>query len=336
MSTIPATHKVVLIEQHGDYDVNVLREVPVPQPKDDEVLIKVEWTGANYIDNYRRVGLYPIQLPFIQGQDVVGTLLSVPTTHASRFPLKVGDRVLSPVGSAFAQHVAAPAHRVAPLPAGVSAQDGVSVATVGMTAWALATESYEIKEGDWVLIRAAAGGVGGVLVQLAKYFGANVIGTVSTPEKAEIVKGLGADHVLLSTAPEEENVKEIVRLADGKGVHVVYDGVGKDTFEEDFLVVRPKATIVTFGNSSGAVPPFAPLKLTPKALKLTRPTLAPFIDAPDDFARYARSLFGAIEAGALKFPVHKVYPFSEDGVRQTQKDIQSRATTGKLLIKVAE
>jgi NADPH:quinone reductase-like Zn-dependent oxidoreductase len=136
--------------------------------------------------------------------------------------------------------------------------------------------------------------------QLGKYFGANVIGTVSTPEKAALAKSNGADHILLTSSPSSENVSTILSLTGGKGVHAVYDGVGKDTWEEDFEVVRPKATIVTFGNASGPVPPFAPLKLSPKALKVTRPTLGPFIAEPEDFARYAKEIFEIVQKGGLK------------------------------------
>jgi NADPH2:quinone reductase len=137
-------------------------------------------------------------------------------------------------------------------------------------------------------------------LQLGKYFGANVIGTVSTPEKAALAKSNGADHILLTSSPSSENVSAILSLTGGKGVHAVYDGVGKDTWEEDFEVVRPKATIVTFGNASGPVPPFAPLKLSPKALKVTRPTLGPFIAEPEDFARYAKEIFEIVQKGGLK------------------------------------
>lgn len=211
----------------------------------------------------------------------------------------------------------------------------MSLSTVTITALTLLREAYPVQKGDYVLVRAAAGGVGLVLVQLAKAFGAHVVGTVSTAEKAQQAREAGADLVLLSTAPSEENVAKIVEWSEGKGVHGVYDGIGKDTWEEDFLVVRPKATIVTYGNASGPVPPFSPLKLTPKVLKVTRPSLFPFIDNPEDFARYAREAVTLAEQGKVKFAVHKVYPFSAEGVKQSQIDISSRGTTGKLLIQVS-
>lgn len=340
MSTeIPKTMKAIRIHKTGGLDVIVQDEVPVPTPKEDEVLIKVQWTGTNFIDTYIRSGLYPRPLPFILGGGLVGKIAQLPSasiTSTSLPPLKVGQVVLSNAASAFAEYAVAPWFQVAPLPEGVSAQEGVHLTIPAYTAAYLARESYPIRKGDWVLVRAAAGGVGLLLVQIAKYLGANVIGTVSTEAKAKEAKDAGADHVLLTTLSSKETIAEVVRLADGKGVHGVYDGVGKDTWEENFELVRPKGTIVTYGNSSGAVPAFEPLKLMPKCLKITRPTLAPFVSAPEDFADYSNFLFKLVQDGALKLSIHKIYPFTAEGVAESQKDIASRSTTGKLLIKVAE
>lgn len=280
----------------------------------------------------RRSGLYKLDLPFTQGQDVVGTIASIPNPNPSN--LKLGERVWAPAGASFAEYTTASADKVVPMPEGVDPKDGVSMCTVALTAVTLVREAYAVKKGDWVLIRAAAGGVGLVLVQLCKHLGANVIATVSTEAKAELARENGADHVLLSTAESETNVKKINELSDG-GVNVVYDGVGKDTWDEDFEVVRVGGTIVTFGNASGPVPAFSPLKLSPKCLKVTRPTLFPFIAKPEDFKRHAEEVSRLAKEGVLKFRVHKVYPFTEEGVRQTQIDITGRGTTGKLLIHVS-
>ncbi|BEI93233.1 uncharacterized protein CcaverHIS019_0508610 [Cutaneotrichosporon cavernicola] len=339
MSTvIPKTMKAIQVEKTGGPEVNVMREVPVPTPKDDELLIKVEWTGANYIDNYRRSGLYKLDLPFFQGQDVVGTIVQLPKAahQATELgELKLGQRVWSPVGASFAEYAAATWWKVAPLPDGVDPRDGVSMCTVALTAMALVRYSYAVKKGDYILVRAAAGGVGLVLCQLGKYLGAHVIATTSTEAKAKLAKENGAEAVLLTTASSEDNVKEILRLSEGRGVHAVFDGVGADTWEENFKVVRTNATIVTFGNASGPVPPFSPLKLSPKCLKVTRPTLFPFIANPEDFATLAKDMTDIVAAGGIKFAVHKEYPFTEEGVQQTQIDITGRGTTGKLLIHVA-
>ncbi|KAK8869993.1 hypothetical protein IAR55_000563 [Kwoniella newhampshirensis] len=328
---IPKTMKAIQVDAPGGPEVNVLREIPVPTPKEDEVLIKVQWSGVNYIDNYFRTGLYPKEYPYTVGIDVVGTLITTPPN----FHLKPGQRVFSPASAAFAEYTVAASNRVALLPDDIDAKDGVSLATQGLTAIGQSKESYEVKKGDWVLVRAAAGGVGLLLVQIAKYLGANVIGTVSSESKAELVKQNGADHVLLSTADSAENVAEINKLSGG-GVQVVYDGVGKDTWEENFEVVRRKGTIVTFGNASGAVPPFAPLKLTPKALKVTRPSVFSLINTAEEFEYYTSELVKIVRDGGLKFAVHKVYELTAEDVAQAQRDISGRGTTGKLLVHVSD
>ncbi|KAK4684070.1 NADPH:quinone reductase, partial [Tremellales sp. Uapishka_1] len=345
-AAIPKTMKAIQVEEVGGPEKVVLNTIPVPTPKGDEVLIKVDWSGVNFIDTYFRSGLYPKPMPFTLGQDAVGTLVSLPASSDIKHGFSLGQRVLTTAGNAFAEYQAVPYGKIAVLPDDIPAQDGVGLATQAFTAAALVKESYEVKKGDWVLVRAAAGGI-------AKYLGAHVIGTTSTEEKAQLAKENGADHVVLTTNSSEDNVKEvsqlisvsqavvktklsqILRLTEGKGVHVVYDGVGKDTWEEDFLVVRPKATIVTFGNASGAVPPFAPLKLSAKSLKVTRPTLGPFIAEPEDFARYASFVFDLYKNGGLKVKTHKVYDFTAEQVAQSQIDIASRGTTGKLLIHVS-
>jgi len=333
---IPKTMKAIQVEKTGGPEQCVLNEIPVPTPKADEVLIKVEWTGANFIDNYYRSGLYPRDLPFTLGQDAVGILVQLPSgiTPTSLPALKLGQRVLAPAGASFAEYVVNPWWKVAPLPEYIEPKEAVALATTGFTAMTLVKEAYEVKKGDWVLVRAAAGGVGILLCQLCKSIGAHVIGTTSSAEKAEVAKANGADVVLLSTDSSEANVSKILELT-GLGVHVAYDGVGKDTWEEDFLVVRPKGMIVTYGNSSGPVPPFAPLKLGPKSLKVTRPRMDPFISTPEEFAYYANEIFDTYKKGGLKVTIGKEYPFTAEGVAQTQIDITSRGTIGKLVIHVS-
>ncbi|WVQ78264.1 hypothetical protein IAT38_000349 [Cryptococcus sp. DSM 104549] len=337
MSTqIPKTQKAIQVDAIGGPEVNVLREIQVPTPKDDEVLIKIQWTGVNYIDNYFRSGVYSKpSFPYTVGQDVVGTLLTTPKSSAIPFTIPVGATVYTPSGPSFTEYLVAPAARVAALPEGVDKKDGVSWATLGLTSLTLVKESYPVKKGDWVLIRAAAGGVGLVLTQVVKYLGGHVIGTVSSPEKAEQAKQAGADLVLLTTDDSKENVKKIVEATNG-GVHAVYDGVGKDTWEENFEVVRRKGTIVTFGNASGPVPAFTPLKLTPKALKVTRPSVFSIVQTPEEFKEYTDELAEIITKGNIKFAVHKVYELTQEDVIQAQKDISGRGTTGKLLVHVSD
>ncbi|TYJ52558.1 hypothetical protein B9479_006848 [Cryptococcus floricola] len=331
---IPKTQKAIQVDEVGGPEVNILRDIPVPTPKAHEVLIKVQWTGLNYFDIYQRTGVYNREKPYTAGFDVVGTLLTTPSGFPG-FTIPVGSTVFSPSGSAWAEYVAVPASHVALLPKGIDKRDGVSLNVVGLTALTLARECYAVKKGDWVLVRAAAGGVGLVLTQIVKYLGGHVIGTVSTPEKAEVVKKYGADLVLLSTDPAEENVKKILE-ASGGGVHVSYDGVGAATWDENFEVVRRKGTIVSYGNASGTPPDLAINRLMPKILKLVRPTLPSMIATPEEFKQYADELVDITQKAPLKFEVHKEYPFTAEGIIQAEKDIAGRGTTGKLLIHVSD
>nr|XP_019002340.1 NADPH2:quinone reductase [Kwoniella mangroviensis CBS 8507]OCF65801.1 NADPH2:quinone reductase [Kwoniella mangroviensis CBS 8507] len=338
MSTqIPKTIKAIQVDKVGGPEVNVLREIPTPVPKENEVLIKVQWRRditvlTHFVSLDFRSGLYPVQHPYTVGQDAVGTLVQAP----EGYPIKVGSRVFTTAGSAFAEYLVASRDRVAALPEDIDPKDGVSMATQGLTALYLLKESYPVKKGDWILNRAAAGGVGLILTQIAKYLGVNVIGTVSSQSKVETVKQSGADHVLLSSDSSESNVKKILELTGGQGVHAVYDGVGKDTWEEDFDVVRRKGTIVTYGNASGAVPPFPATKLSPKALKVTRPTLFAVVKTQEEWDEYTSELIDITKKAKIHYAVHKEYGYSAEDVIQAQKDIQGRGTTGKLLIKISE
>ncbi|RSH95745.1 hypothetical protein EHS25_000837 [Saitozyma podzolica] len=325
------------VDHVGGPEVLKLQDIPVPEPQDHEILIKVEWTGTNYFDTYKRSGLYPAKLPMTLGTDAVGIVVTLPRVQmvaTSLPPLKIGQRVLTCEGAAFAEYMVAPWWQVAPLPDDIDPKSAVAMATSLFTAMYLVRESYQVKKGDWVLVRAAAGGVGLFLCQLCRYYGAHVIGTTSSESKVALARAHGAEHVFLTSNTSAENIEAVHRLT-GNGVHVVYDGIGEATWEEDFQIVRPKGTIVSFGNASGPVLPFAPLKLSPKALKVTRPTLGPFIAEPEDFARYATEIFDLVKKGAIKTSIHKVYPFTVEGVAQSQLDITSRNTTGKLVIHVA-
>jgi NADPH2:quinone reductase len=258
-------------------------------------------------------------MPFTLGGGFVGTVVtlpaSLPPATGSLPQLALGQTVLTNAAGAFAEYAVAPAHQVAALPEDVDPKDGVHMTIPAFTAMYLVKESYAVQKGDWVLVRAAAGGVGLLLcqvscsactdlswltVQLVKHYGGRVIGTVSTEAKAKEAKAAGAEHVLLTTASSADNIAAIRDITAGKGVQVVYDGVGKDTWEENFEVVRKKGSIITYGNASGAVPAFEPLKLMAKCLKVSRPTLAVFIEEPEDFARYARWIFDAVKEGGLR------------------------------------
>ncbi|ORX39667.1 hypothetical protein BD324DRAFT_640883 [Kockovaella imperatae] len=339
---IPKTMKAIQVDHTGGPEVNKLVEIPVPEPKDNEVLIKVHYTGVNFIDTYFRTGLYPKPTPYIVGQDAIGTLVTLPTSYtqpdhypSNLPPLKVGTRVLTLQGPSFAEYMTVPLSKVVALPENVDPKDGVALATTSFTSWGLVTESYKVKKGDWVFIRAASGGVGTVLCQMCAHIGANIIAQTSTEEKAKLAKENGAQNVLLSTLSSEETVKKTMELTNGLGCQVIYDGIGKDTFEENFLLVRRLGTIALFGNASGPPPSFSPLKLSPKALKITRPQMNAMLETPEEFNDFAGHIFELYSKGAVKAYIHKTYPLTAEAVAQAQVDITSRGTTGKLIIEVA-
>ncbi|ODN89135.1 NADPH2:quinone reductase [Cryptococcus wingfieldii CBS 7118] len=336
-SAPPLANVILWVDKVGGPEVSIFRDIPVPTPKAHEVLMKVQWTGVNYCDIYQRTGVYDREKPYTAGFDVVGTLLTSPSGSPG-FTVPVGSTVFCPSGSAWAEYIAVPASHVALLSKGIDKPDDVSLNVVGLTALALVRECYAVKKGDWVLVRSAAGGVGLVLMQIVKYLGGHVIGTVSTPEKAKVVKKYeyGADLVLLPTNPAEENVKKILE-ASGSGVHVSYDGVGASTWDENFEVVRKKGTIVFYGNASGTPPDLVVNRLMLKVLRLVRSTLPSMIATPEEFFKqYANELVDITKKGPLKFEVHKEYPFTAEGIIQAEKDIVRRGTTGKLLIHVSD
>ncbi len=250
-----------------------------------------------------------------------------------------GDRVSAylTTGGGYAQYVAVDDSKAVKLSASVSTRDAAGLVLQGLTAWTLCKEAYAVQRGDTILVHAAAGGVGLLLCQMIRHLGAHAIGTVSTPEKAELARAHGAEHVILygPAAPAGETVVDrVLEITKGQGVQAVFDGVGKDTWEDDFKVIARKGTIATFGNASGAVDPFPPLKLSAKNVKVCRPTLGNYVATRDELETYTSQLWELVAQGAVKLRVHKEYPFSADGIKQSQVDITSRGTTGKLLIKV--
>lgn len=337
---LPATMKAIQIQKTGGIDVIELRDVPVPVPKENEVLIKVEYAGINYIDTYFRSGLYPVPLPFTLGQEASGRLLSLPSSAAildsedyKRRGYALGDRIAAYSGGSLAEYVAVPWAVTAKLPDAVDSRTAAAVVVGGLTALTAIREAYEVKKGDWVLVHAAAGGLGLALCQLASQAGAHVIGTTSSPEKAALAKENGAEHVILYT--KQNIVDSVLELTNGEGVHGIFDGVGKDTWEDNFKVARRKGTIVSIGNASGAVPPFAPLKLSPKNLKLVRPNMGNYVTTAQEMDTFAGELFNLVSRGAFKVKIHGEYEFSAEGVQKAQEDITGRGTTGKLIVKVA-
>ncbi|GAA5889742.1 hypothetical protein JCM6882_004307 [Rhodosporidiobolus microsporus] len=343
MASIPNTQKAAQIKEQGEIDVIHVEEVEVKQPGKGEVLIKVEYAGVNFIDTYFRGGVYKPALPYILGNESAGTVVALGEgVSPSTFGFNVGDRVGAyTAGGSFAEYAIAKADKVVKLLDGLSTREAATAITQGLTALTFVKEAHEVKPGQIILVQAAAGGLGLLLVQLAKHFGATVIGTTSTAEKAEIARKAGADHVLLYGLQNwSEIVDEVYKITGGegidRGVHAVFDGVGKDTFDVDFDLLRRKGTLVTLGNASGPVAPFAPLKLGPKNLKVCRPVLNQYVHTQDEFQSYSTELFDLIKKGVLNLSVHGEYPLTTEGVRQTQIDITSRKTSGKLLVKVAD
>ncbi|KDN43188.1 GroES-like protein [Tilletiaria anomala UBC 951] len=332
-SSVPSTMKALQIQKQGGLEVLEIHDVPVPQPGPGQVLLKVEWAGVNFIDTYLRSGLYKKETPFILGNESAGTIHAVGPNVSN---VKVGDKASGylATGGGYAEFALLEDSKIVKLPSNVDTKTGAGLVLQGLTAWTLVKEAYEVKKGDYVLVHAAAGGVGLLLCQMCKYLGAHVIGTTSTTEKAELAKANGAEYVILY-GKGESVVDKTLEITGNKGVQGIFDGVGKDTWEDDFKVIARKGTIVTFGNASGAVEPFAPLKLSAKNIKVVRPTLGNYVVTREELDRYSNELWELLAKSVIKLSVHKDYSFSAEGIKQSQIDITSRGTTGKLLIKIS-
>ena len=319
--------KAVRIEAHGGPEVLRLVELPTPKPGPGQVLVGIEAVGVNFIDTYQRGGLYQLPLPAVLGQEGAGRVVSL---GADVKTLKVGDRVaFAHVMGAYADSVVIAADRLVPVPDGVTSQVAAAVLLQGMTVQYLVTDTFGLKPGHTCLIHAAAGGVGLLLVQVAKLKGATVIGTVSTPEKAELARGAGADHVINYVVQDFESA--VRQLTGGRGVQVVYDSVGKTTFAKSLNVLAPRGMLVTFGQSSGAIPPFDPLLLSQRgSLFLTRPVLGHYIATRDDLLARANETLGWVADGRLKVRIDSEYPLA--AVADAHRRLESRQSAGKILL----
>jgi NADPH2:quinone reductase len=319
--------KAIQVSQVGGPEVLTLVDLPVPDPKPNEALVQVEAAGVNFIDVYFREGRYPAPLPFINGQEGAGIVVAVGPDVTT---LRLGHRVAytGSLGS-YAQFAAVPADRLVKLPDELDFNQAAAAMLQGMTAHYLSHSTYPIKSGDTVLIHAAAGGVGLLLVQMAKHLGARVIGTAGSEEKTELARHAGADEVINYT--EQDFETETRRLTEGNGVHVVYDGVGKDTFAKDLNVLLPRGYLVLFGGASGAVPPFDLLELTKHgSLFVTRPSLQHYVATREELEQRANDVLQMIHRGDLKLRIHKTYPLAE--AQAAHRDLEGRKTTGKLLL----
>ena len=319
--------KAIQVSQAGGPEVLTLVDVPTPTPKPNEALVEIKASGVNFIDVYFREGRYPSPLPFINGQEAAGIVTEVGSDVAD---FKPGDRVAytSSLGS-YADFAAVPAARLVKIPDALDFNQAAAAMLQGMTSHYLLKSSYPLKSGETALIHAAAGGVGLLLVQMAKKIGARVLATAGTEEKAQLARDAGADECIIYT--QEDFETETKRLTDGAGVNVVYDGVGKATFDKDLEVLRPRGYLVLFGGSSGAVPPFDLIKLSQKgSLFITRPTLAHYTLTREELDWRSSEVLGSIVKGELKLRIHKAYPLAE--AEQAHRDLEGRKTTGKLLL----
>lgn len=266
----------IRVSQIGDSSVLRLEnDLPLPISGDLDVLIKVEYAGVNFIDIYQRTGVYPMQLPFTAGREGAGTIVNIGSGVSPALNLNIGDRVAAFTQGTMAEYVSASAAGVMKLPASVSTRSGAAIMLQGLTSWTMVQDAHKVEPGQTILVQAAAGGTGGLLVQMCKYLGATVIGTVSTPQKAEVAKRHGCHHAILYKDVDVE--KEVSRLTGGNGCHAVLSGVGAATFQTDLACTRRKGTLVSYGNSSGVVDGFRILDLSKRNVKLVRPTLANYI-----------------------------------------------------------
>jgi NADPH:quinone reductase len=319
--------KAVRVHKYGGPEVLTMDDIPVPEPKAGEARVKIEAIGVNFIDIYQRTGLYPIQTPFILGSEGVGVVDAVGPGVTE---VRKGDRVAySMVIGAYAEFAVVPAWRLVPVPVNVDAKSAACLMLQGMTAHYLAHSTYALKKGETALVHAAAGGVGLLLIQIAKQLGANVIGTVSTEAKAQLAKELGADHVILYT--QSDFLAEVKKLTDNRGVNVVYDSVGQTTFDKSLDCLKPRGYLVLFGQSSGPVPPFDPGKLAAKgSLFLTRPSLAHYTLNRDELLQRSADLFNWTASGKLKLRIEKTFSLAD--AAEAHRELEGRKTTGKVIL----
>lgn len=315
------------VHEYGGPEKLRWEEVPVGDPGPGQVRVRNTAVGLNFVDTYQRSGLYPTPLPFTLGSEGAGVVEAVGPDVKE---LKVGDRVAysGPIG-AYAQVLLRPADRLVKIPAGVDDKTAAAMMLKGLTAQYLIRRIYRAKKGDTILMHAAAGGVGQILCQWARALGATVIGTVGSDEKAGVAKKAGCKHVIVTSREKfSARVKEITK---GKGVPVVYDGVGKDTFTDSLDCLQPRGLMVSFGNASGAVPPFNLGILAQKgSLFLTRPTLLHYTASREDLVRAASELFAVVKSGKVKISIGQTYPLRD--AAQAQRDLEARKTTGSTVL----
>ncbi len=319
--------KAIRVHQTGGPEVLQFEDIPIPEPSPGEALVELHASGINFIDTYHRQGLYKLKLPFVPGMEGAGVVTAVAPDVTD---LKLGDRVAyaMSIGS-YAEQAAVPASKLVRLPPELDFSTGAAAMLQGLTAHYLTRSTFVLKPGHAALVHAAAGGVGLLLVQVAKLLGATVFGTVSTEQKAELAREAGADHVILYTKSDFE--AEIKRLTSGRGVDVVYESVGRETFDKSLNCLKSRGFVVLYGQSSGPVAAFDPQVLNARgSLFLTRPSLNHYVATREELDVRAADLFGWIRDGRVKFRIGGQYPLQD--AAQAHRDLEARKTTGKLLL----
>ena len=319
--------KAIRISQYGGAEVLSFEDIDVADPGEGQVRITIEAAGVNFIDTYHRTGLYPLNLPLTLGLEGAGIVNAV---GAGVSDLTEGDRVAwKSVEGSYAEQVVADAAEVVKIPSDVATKTAAAVMLQGLTSHYLVNSTYPIRDGDTCLVHAAAGGVGLLLVQMAKMRGARVIGTTSTKEKAALARGAGADDIVLYT--ERDFEAEVLRLTDSQGVEVVYDSVAQATWEKSINCLKPRGYMVFFGNASGPVPPIDPLLLSQKgSIYLTRPTLNSYTQTREEYLQRTSEVMGWIQDGSLDVRVGEEHPL--ENTAEAHKRLEGRQTTGKVLL----
>lgn len=323
--------KRVVVNDPGGPEKLTIVEVPTPEPGPDEALVAIAASGVNFIDVYFRTGLYPADRPIILGSEAAGVVRRIGRDVTT---VKPGDRVAyTMIRGTYADHAVVPAARLVPVPDAVPLETAAAIMLQGTTGHYLTRSTFPLDKTHTCLVHAAAGGLGTMLVQMARDIGARVIGTTSTASKADLARDLGAADVI--NYVEQDFETEVMRLTDGRGVDVVYDSVGKATFDKSLKVIRPRGLMVLIGQSSGSVPPIDPTVLNHRgSLFLTRPSLAHYLATREELLWRAGEVMDMVASGRLKVHVSAVYPLEEAG--RAQAALESRSTTGKLLLRVAE
>ena len=322
--------KSILVSQPGGPENMQLAEVPVPEPGPNQARVRIAASGVNFIDVYYRTGLYKADLPITLGSEAAGTVDAVGSGVTDLAP---GDRVAYAMArGSYAEYAIVPAAQLVKIPDAADFQIAAAAMLQGMTAHYLTHSTFALKSGDTCLVHAAAGGTGGLIVQMARMVGARVFGTVSTEEKARIARESGADETILYTQQDFE--VEVKRLTGGRGVDVVYDSVGRTTFDKSLNSLRPRGTLALFGQSSGPVPPFDPSILNGRgSLYLTRPTLGHYLLTREELLWRAGDVLSWVTSGRLKLRIGGVYPLADAAA--AHRDLESRKTAGKLILAVS-